>query len=68
MITVEDVEKIKRETPQEQEQNEAVAEKNKKKKLIKYVAIGIAGAVALYFVYTKVIVKKQPSNVVKAEL
>jgi hypothetical protein len=68
MITVEDVEKIKRETPQEQEQNEAVVEKNKKKKLIKYVAIGIAGAVALYFVYTKVIVKKQPSNVVKAEL
>lgn len=63
MITVEDVEK--------QEKNNGSAATDsiangddaaKKKKLIKYAVIGVVGAVALYFVYTKVIVKKKPTG------
>lgn len=67
MITTEQVEKLKKNAPSEVE-NDVVAEKNKKKKLIKYVILGLAGAGALYFIYTRVIVKKQSNNTIKADL
>lgn len=60
MITVEDVEEQEKKGTSATPDSIANGDDaDKKKKLIKYAIIGVVGAVALYFVYTKVIVKKK---------